>query len=153
MQDCSPSSALAMELLQCCTEPLRLSLPVAIARALILGIFILVNSSTPGSFWWNWREVIFKLILVIYGWGICCEIALRWLSLHFTDGKVTLVQVMAWCHQATSHYECQCWPNSMLPNEVTKPQWVKSLQLIWRSGNCRWNQQVPDLQMSYHDLT
>ena len=26
----------------------------------------------------------------------------------------TLVQVMAWCHQATSHYLSQCWPRSML---------------------------------------
>ena len=34
----------------------------------------------------------------------------------------TLAQVMAWCHQATSHYLSQCWPTSMLPlghNEST----------------------------------
>ena len=36
----------------------------------------------------------------------------------------TLVQVMAWCRQATSHYLSQCWPRSMLPNGVTRPQWV-----------------------------
>ena len=30
------------------------------------------------------------------------------------DGKSTLVQVMAWCHQATSHYLSQCWPTSVL---------------------------------------
>ena len=28
------------------------------------------------------------------------------------DNKSTLVQVMAWCHQATSHYLSQCWPRS-----------------------------------------
>ena len=28
------------------------------------------------------------------GWGIYCEIALIWLSLDFTDGQLTLVQVM-----------------------------------------------------------
>ena len=39
--------------------------------------------------------------------------------------KSTLVQVMAWCRQATSHYLSQCWPRSMLPNGVTRPQWVK----------------------------
>ena len=31
--------------------------------------------------------------------------------------------------------------------------WVKSLQLIWRSGTRRWNLRVPDLQMSCRDLT
>ena len=29
--------------------------------------------------------------------------------LDFTDDQSTLVQVMAWCHQATSHYLSQCW--------------------------------------------
>ena len=35
-----------------------------------------------------------------------------------------MVQVMAWCRQATSHYLSQCWPRSMSPNGVTRPQWV-----------------------------
>ena len=57
------------------------------------------------------------------GWGISYEIALRWMPLDLTD-KSTLVQVMAWCRQETSHYLSQCWPRSMLPNGVTRPQWV-----------------------------
>ena len=40
-----------------------------------------------------------------------------------SDDESTLVQVMAWCHQTTSHYLNQCWPSSMLPYEVTEPQW------------------------------
>ena len=43
-----------------------------------------------------------------------------------TDDKSTLVQVMAWCCQATSHYLNQCWPRSPTPYGVTRPQWVKS---------------------------
>ena len=43
-----------------------------------------------------------------------------------TDDKSTLVQVMAWCRQATSHYLNQCWPRSPTPYGVTRPQWVKS---------------------------
>ena len=62
------------------------------------------------------------------GWGTSCEIALRWMPLDLTGDKSTLVQVMAWCPQATSHYLSQCWPRSMSPNGVTKPQWVNS----WR---------------------
>ena len=61
------------------------------------------------------------------GWGISCKIALRWMPLDLTDDKSILVQVMAWCHQATSHYLSQCWPRSMSPYGATRPQWVKSL--------------------------
>ena len=52
------------------------------------------------------------------------EIALRWMWQDLTDDKSTLVEVMAWCRQATSHYLNQCWPRSMLPYGVTRPQWV-----------------------------
>ena len=83
-----------------------------------------LNSLAPGKFEWNFRHVIFKEILVIDGWGISCEIALIWMSLDFTDDQSTLVQVMAWCHQATSHYLNQCWPRSPTPYGVTRPQWV-----------------------------
>ena len=31
---------------------------------------------------------------------------------------------MAWCRQAASHYLSQCWPWSMSPYSVTRPQWV-----------------------------
>ena len=46
------------------------------------------------------------------------------MPLDLTDDKSTLVQVMVWCRQATSHYLSQCWPRSMAPNGVTRPQWV-----------------------------
>ena len=47
----------------------------------------------------------------------------RCMSLDLTD-KSTLVQVMAWCCQATSHYLSQCWPRSRMPYGVTRTQWV-----------------------------
>ena len=43
-----------------------------------------------------------------------------------SDGKSTLVQVMAWCRQATSHYLSQCWPRSLSPYGVIRPQWVNT---------------------------
>ena len=43
------------------------------------------NSLAPGKFAWNFRNVIFKQILVIDVWGISREIALIWMSLDFTD--------------------------------------------------------------------
>ena len=70
------------------------------------------NSLTAGKFELNFREVIFMLILIIDG-GITYETALRWLPLNLNNDKSTLVQVMAWCRQATSHYLNQCWPRSL----------------------------------------
>ena len=61
------------------------------------------------------------------GWGNSYEIILRWMPLVLTDDKSTLVQVMAWRRQATSHYLRQCRPRSMSPNGVTRPQWVYCL--------------------------
>ena len=90
------------------------------------------------------RHVIFKQILVIHGWGISCEITLRWMSLNFTDDNSILVKVMAWCRQATSHYLSQCWPRSLSPYGVTRSQGVNALSeahacppgewILWLSG-------------------
>ena len=82
------------------------------------------NSLRPGRFQINFRKVIFQLILVIDGWSISCKIVLKWMLMDLTDGKSTLVQVMAWCRQAASHYPSQCWPRSLSPYDVTRPQWV-----------------------------
>ena len=49
------------------------------------------------------------------------------MSRDLTDDKSTMVQVMAWCRQATSHYLSRCWPRSLSPYGVTRPQWVKSM--------------------------
>ena len=75
----------------------------------------LINSLAPGSFVQNFRLVIFKLILMTGGWGNSCKIALRWMPLDLTFDKSTLLQVMAWCRQTTSHYLSQSWSRSLVP--------------------------------------
>ena len=70
-------------------------------------------------------------------WGFSCKIALRWMPLDLTDDKSTLVQVMAWCRQARSHYLSQCWPGSMTPYGVNRPQWV--IAILFNSlAHGRW---------------
>ena len=76
------------------------------------------SSLAPGKFEWNFRHVIFR-DFSDWCWGISCGIALIWMSLDFTDDQSTLVQVIAWCHQATSHYLSQSWPRSLLPYYIT----------------------------------
>ena len=90
---------------------------------------------------------IFKLILVIDGWSISSEIALRWKSENLTEDKSTLVQVMAWCRQATSHYLSQCWPRSQSPYGVTRPQWVNTHLYHYIRWNYWW---VNLIQISIH---
>ena len=85
-----------------------------------------LNSLAPGRFKVKFRWVIFKLILVVNGWGIFCETALIWVSLDHTYDKSTLVHVMAWCRQATSYYMSQCWPRFLPPYSATMSQWVNS---------------------------
>ena len=48
---------------------------------------------------------------------------LRWMPWDLTD-RSTLVQVMAWGCQATSHYLNWCLPRSVSTYGVTTPQWV-----------------------------
>ena len=82
------------------------------------------------SMLWHLRYLIFQIISVIDGWGISCELALRWMSIDLTEYKSTFVQVMAWCRQATSHYLNQWWPRSLSPYGFTRSQWVKHKQTI-----------------------
>ena len=94
------------------------------------------NSLAPGKFEWHLRYLIFQIISVIDGWGIDCELALRRMSLDLNDDKSTLVQVMAWCRQATSHYLIQWWPRSLSPYGVTMPLWVNTLRPRQNGCHC-----------------
>ena len=73
----------------------------------------------------NFNNTIFKLISWLYVCNTSCEIVLRWMSQNIFDGKSTLTQLMAWCHQAPSHYLSRCWPRSMSPYGITRPQCVE----------------------------
>ena len=68
----------------------------------------------------NFTSIFFKLVLWIDTWGD----GLKLIPQNPIDDKSTLVQIMSWC-QATSHYLGQCWPRSMSPYGIIRPQWVK----------------------------
>ena len=87
--------------------------------------FAKFNSLAPGRCGCNFKLVIFKLIPKIVMFRISCEIALRWIPEDLVNGKSTLVQIMAWCLQATNHYLNQWWLRSVRSYGITGPQWVK----------------------------
>ena len=37
---------------------------------------------------------------------------------------------MAWCRQTTCHYLSHCWPRSLSPCDITRPQWVNVMPHI-----------------------
>ena len=105
--------------------------------------FPVINSLAPGTSVYDFKKSIFNLVSLT---GICRTSyanTLRGMPQDLTDGKSTLVQVMAWCRQAASHYLNQCWPRSLLPYGVTRPQWVNvsiyfriSSQALGQSYDC-----------------
>ena len=88
------------------------------------------NSLDPGRCGSSFKSAISKCPLHINFMSNYCVIDLRWIQQNTFDDKSILVQVMAWCHQATSHYLSQYWPRSSSPYGITRPQWVNSLRPI-----------------------
>ena len=82
------------------------------------------NSKAPERYEHNLTSVFFKLIWLIDILSTSSKISLGWMPQNPTDGKSTLVQVMAWCYQATGYGLSQCWPRSLSPNGITRPEWV-----------------------------
>ena len=51
----------------------------------------------------------------------------NYLGIAANDVESTLVWVIPWCRQASSHYWSQCCPSSVWPFGITRPQWFNSL--------------------------
>ena len=105
-----------------------------------IGIGIAKSELTPALLWrlshWPLGDLtvilkIFNLALVIGIFKSSYDNVLRWIPQDLPGDKSTLVQVMAWCGQATSHYLNQCWPRSPAPYGVTRPQWVVLVPMPW----------------------
>ena len=63
-----------------------------------------------------------------------------------SNEKSTLVQVMAWYRQATSHYLSHCWLKSMMLYGITRPQWVKLRCILCQAAmHCElmWPLEIP----------
>ena len=101
---------------------------VTMSRQLIIQLTWYIDSWAPGRPGCHFNFAIFNLVLLIdFFFRSSNDNAPRWMPWYLTDDRSKLVQVMAWCRQVTSHYLSQCWPSSMSPFGVTRPQWVNSL--------------------------
>ena len=85
----------------------------------------------------------FKSVTSWYLWikfmSTAYEISHRWMPQNTFDDKSPLVQVMACFHQAASHYLSQCWPRSISPCGIIRPQGVKETKAnlvdVWYNKN------------------
>ena len=77
------------------------------------------------------------------------------------DGKLLLVQIMAWCHQETSHYMNQCWERSLTVPELKCPQWHFNIKIgipilniqfdIYNGETYTWKDENRSLSQVIHD--
>ena len=85
---------------------------------------VAINSLAPGKSECDSKNGIFNLILLIDVYRSSHDNVLQLMPQDLTDDNSTLVQVMAWCRQATSHYLSQWWLSLLSPYGVARPQWV-----------------------------
>ena len=73
-------------------------------------------------------DVMFVHTLVNNILSLFCRITLKWMLQGLHDDKSTLVQVIAWCRQATSHYLNQCLTKIFVNIRCHKVKWVKKME-------------------------
>ena len=84
-----------------------------------------INSSVPGRCGCDIKCVNFNHILGIDILSNQVNVTLEQMPNSLIDSKSMLVQLMALCHQATSHYLNQYWPESPTSYDVILPQWIE----------------------------
>ena len=90
------------------------------------------NSLALGRCSSNHKSIIFKSIIQNNSsLATQLEITLRGMLENLPNEKSTLVQVMAWCLMASSHYLSQCWPRSISLYSIARLQWVKKMVLVF----------------------
>ena len=87
-----------------------------------------INSLAPGEIWMKFWISIFQANFGDWWlWDLFWNCP-GWMSIYLSGDKSTLVQVMAWCRQAASHYLSQCCPRSLSPYGITRPQWIEMVK-------------------------
>ena len=87
----------------------------------VSGVLYGFNSLAPRRSECDSKNVNFNLVLLIGIFRSSHDNVLQWMPQDLTDDKSRLVQLMAWCRQATSHYMSQCWISSLSLYSVARP--------------------------------
>ena len=112
-----------------------------------------VNSLRPRRNGRYNADDIFKCIFLKENVWIPTKISLKFVPKGPINNIPALVQIMAWRRPGDKPLSEPMMVSLLTYICVTRPQWFKSLQLIWRSGTHRLNLQMPEFQMSFSYLT
>ena len=63
---------------------------------------------------------------------------ISWAAPKWPDENSALAHIMVWCHQESNHYLNQCWPRSMVPYGVTRPQRGNKLSRVLIQNYLLW---------------
>ena len=111
-----------------------------------------VNTLRPRQNGRRFADDTFKRIFLNENVRISIKISLKFVPKGPINNIPALVQIMAWRRSGDKPLSEPMMVSLLMHICVTRPQWVKSLQVIWRSENRRWNLQVSCLQMSCNDF-
>ena len=112
-----------------------------------------LNSLAPGRFEWNFKYLILQIISVIDGLVISCELAIRRMSLDLTDEKSTLVQIMAWCRQATTITWANVDPDLCLHMASLGPSEIIILVIFKLMSSIHWVSHIKLLSGEFHGIS
>ena len=93
-----------------------------------------INSLSPGRWIKIFKKIKFQIIFLPVTFGVFLSCT----GIDSNDIMPTLIQMMTWCCEATSHYLGPCCPKSITPYGVTRPQWVnfvKACELVVMTFN------------------
>ena len=94
------------------------------------------NSLAPGKFEWHYRYVIFQGILVIDSWGVSCEIALIWMSVHWWSVNIFLGHGLV--PSGNKSLPKPILTQICEPYGITGPQWVNVRLSVGAVQSIHW---------------
>ena len=104
--------------------------------------FELNPQHSPQSTHWLWTKWmifyndILSTVFLAENSSIFIWVSLKCVYGGLIDDKSTLVEVMAWCYLAPSHYLDQWWQRSTISHAITRPKSVELTMFFCLSFDC-----------------
>ena len=87
-----------------------------------------ITSNSLVQKWKSFQNIIFRYIFCLI--PLAFQHEMHWnVFLRILLTTKNMVQIMAWCHQGTSHYLNPCRPRSTTPCGIARPQSAKSFTI------------------------
>ena len=83
----------------------------------LLHIFAFLNILASGKCGSNFKSIISYSLCRLFAWPPAEKMSAGESHKNLNSEQSALVQLMAWCRQATGHYTSQCWASSMTSYE------------------------------------